>query len=54
MTFPAMVECTQSPLAGLLALGVGAFLAWRGKSLFLVAVACCLVVFVVELLPLPV
>lgn len=48
MTFPAILEATQSPLAGLLALALGAFLAWRGKSLFLVAVACCLVVFVSE------
>lgn len=48
MTFPAIVEATQSPLAGLLALAVGAALAWRGGSLFLVAVACCVVVFAAE------
>ena len=48
MTFPAIVEATQSPLAGALALAVGAILAWRGGSLFLVAVACCVVVFVSE------
>lgn len=48
MTFPAIVEATQSPLAGLLALAVGAALAWRGGSLFLVAVACCAVVFAAE------
>ena len=45
MTFP---EATQSPLAGLLALAAGAVLAWRGGSLFLVAVACCVVVFAAE------
>ena len=45
MTFPAITEATQSPLAGLLALAAGAVLAWRGGSLFLVAVACCVVVF---------
>lgn len=50
MTFPAIVEATQSPLAGALALAVGAILAWRGGSLFLVAVACCLVVFASELI----
>ena len=49
MTFPAIVEATQSPLAGALALVVGAVLAWRGGSLFLVAVACCGVVFLAEL-----
>ena len=48
MTFPAITEATQSPLAGLLALAAGAALAWRGGSLFLVAVACCVVVFVSE------
>jgi len=50
MTFPAIVEATQSPLAGLLALLAGALLAWKGASLFLVAVACCVVVFGAELL----
>ena len=48
MTFPAIVDATQSPWAGLLALLIGAFLAWRGKSLFMVATACCLVVFICE------
>lgn len=48
MTFPAIVEATQNPLAGLLALLVGAILAWHGQSLLKVAVACCLVVFVAE------
>ena len=49
MTFPALVEATQSPLAGALALAAGALLAWRGGSLFAVAVVCCGVVFLVEL-----
>ena len=49
MTFPAITEATQSPLAGLLALAAGAVLAWRGGSLFAVAVVCCGVVFLVEL-----
>ena len=48
MTFPAITEATQSPLAGLLALAAGAVLAWRGGSLVLVAVACCVVVFAGE------
>lgn len=50
MTFPAIVDATQSPLAGLLALLAGAVLAWFGGSLFQVAVACCLVVLAAELL----
>ncbi len=49
MTFPAIVEATPSPLAGALALAAGALLAWRGGSLFAVAVVCCGVVFLVEL-----
>lgn len=48
MTFPAIMEATQSPIAGLLALGVGIVLAWRGKGLFPVAIACCVVVFLSE------
>lgn len=48
MTFPAIVEATQSPLAGLLALIVGAILAWKGGSLLMVAVVCCLVVLGAE------
>ena len=48
MTFPAIVEATQSPLAGLLALVAGCVLAWRGGSLFQVAAVCCLVVLAAE------
>lgn len=48
MTFPAIIEATQSPVAGLLALIAGAVLAWCGQSLFTVSVACCLTVFVSE------
>ena len=44
MTFPAIVEATQSPVAGAVALA-----AWFGASLFQVSVACCAVVFVIEL-----
>ena len=48
MTFPAIVEATRSPLAGLLALIAGAVLAWFGGNLFQVAVACCMVALVAE------
>ena len=48
MTFPAIVEATESPLAGLLALVAGAALAWFGGSLFQVAAVCCLVVLAAE------
>lgn len=51
MTFPAIMEATQTPIAGILALIAGIILAWKGCSLFQVAVLCCVVVFAVELLP---
>lgn len=49
MTFPAIVEATESPIAGALALVVGIGVAWWGKSLLTVAVLCCLTVFVTQL-----
>ena len=49
MTFPAILEATQSPAAGLAALLVGIVLAWCGAGLFPVSVLCCAVVFVLEL-----
>lgn len=49
MTFPAIVNATQSPAAGVVALVVGIAAAWCGASLFQVSVACCAVVLVLEL-----
>ena len=49
MTFPAIVNATQSPVAGAMALVVGIAAAWFGAGLFQVSVACCAVVFVLEL-----
>lgn len=50
MTFPAIVEATQTPLSGALALVVGVVLAYLGAGLFPVAVSCCAVVLIAELL----
>ena len=50
MTFPAIVEATQTPWSGLAALTVGLVMAWMGRSLFQVAVTICLVVFAAELI----
>lgn len=50
MTFPAIVYSTQSELSGALALIFGLVAAWFGASLFKVAILCCVVVFVTELL----
>ena len=49
MTFPAIVNATQSPAAGAMALVAGIAAAWLGASLFQVSVICCAVVFVLEL-----
>ena len=46
MTFPAIVEATQSPVAGALALCAGVVLAYLGAGLFPVAVSCCAVVLI--------
>ena len=48
MTFPAIVEATQVPLAGAAALVAGAAVAFFGGSLLTVAATCCGVVFVLE------
>ena len=49
MTFPAIIQATDSMWAGLAALIASIALAWFGGSLFQVAVAACAVVFVLEL-----
>lgn len=50
MTFPAIIEATQSKTAGIIALVVGIVAAWFDFGLFKVAVSCCLVTFVCELI----
>ena len=49
MTFPAIIEATAVPLAGMLALAAGILAARRGVSMFQVAILCCVIVFIVEL-----
>ena len=48
LTLPAIVEATQVPGAGALALVIGIAMAWFGASLFQVSAFCCVVVFAVE------
>ncbi len=50
MTFPAIIDATQSPVSGIIALIVGIILAWFKASLFQVAAVCCGVVFIAELI----
>lgn len=49
MTVPAIVEATQSPVAGVAALLVGIAAAWLGAGLLPVATLCCVTVFLLEL-----
>ena len=49
MTFPAIVDATQSRLSGVAALLAGLAAAWFGADLFKTAVTCCGVVFILEL-----
>ena len=50
MTFPAILEATNSLWSGLLALIAGVLLAYFGVGLFGVAVCSCAVVFIAELI----
>jgi branched-subunit amino acid transport protein len=48
MTFPAIVEATSSPVAGVAALLAGVLLAFLGAGLFPVSIACCVIAFACE------
>ena len=48
MTFPAILNATQTPIAGAAALLVGIFFAWRGAGLFPVACIACGTVLTLE------
>ena len=50
MTFPAIIETTQSPLAGAVAFAAGILAAWLGVRLLGVAAVCCITVLILELL----
>jgi len=49
MTFPAIVNATRTPVAGLLALVLGIAAAWLDLGLFRVSVVCCVTVLLSEL-----
>ena len=48
MTFPAIVNATQSPISGVAALILGIIVAWLGADLLVVAVSCCAIVLLLE------
>lgn len=49
MTFPAIIQVTESPIPGLIALIAGVVAAFFGAGLFPVACICCIVVFIMNL-----
>ena len=49
MTFPAILEATQSPISAALAFIIAIILALKGQSLFMVSVLACVVVYISEL-----
>ena len=49
MTFPAIMNATENPLVGLVALAAGLVAAWFNLGLFPVALSCCGVVLILEL-----
>lgn len=50
MTFPAVLYSTSSPYSAIFGFLIAIILAYKGKSLILVACSACLAVFVSELL----
>ena len=50
MTFPAIVQQTDNIVAGFVALAIGITLSYIGAGLFPVAIACCVVVLISELI----
>lgn len=49
MTFPSIIQSTQSPISGIIALVIGIVISYFGAGLFPVACVCCAVVFITEL-----
>lgn len=50
MTFPAIMDATAKPMAGLASLVLGMIIAWFGGGLFPTAIACSVTVFVLEMI----
>lgn len=50
MTFPAIINATSNPLAGLFALMAGIIAAYKEMGLFKVTLVCCFSVLILEFL----
>ena len=48
MTFPAIIDATDSPIAGAIALLLGSYAAYKEAGPFKVTVVCCLTVLILE------
>jgi len=48
MTFPAIIDATANPVAGLISLILGLIAAYKDFGLFKVTVICCLSVLLIE------
>ena len=48
MTFPAILSATETLISALAGLVAAVFFAWQGRSLFTVASAACIAVFIWE------
>ena len=50
MTFPAIIDVTENPVSGLIALLVGIYAAYKEMGLFKVTLICCFTVLILEFL----
>ena len=50
MTFPAIIEATSKPIYGIAAFVLGLVLSWFTGNLFVVEIACCLVVLIMNMI----
>lgn len=50
MTFPAIVQATSNPIAGLASLIIGIIAAYKDLGLFKVTIICCATVLILELI----
>lgn len=48
MTFPAIIDATNNPIAGLISLIIGIIAAYEDFGLFKVTIICCLTVLILE------
>ncbi|MBP5279812.1 MAG: AzlD domain-containing protein [Erysipelotrichaceae bacterium] len=50
MTFPAIIDATDNPIAGLISLILGIIAAYKEMGLFKVTVICCVTVLLLEVI----